>query len=150
MRYEYRKYKLEIVKESSVVSSYNYQVESPNDIHKYLVNICNLHKCTQEHFLAIAMNAKGKIIGYSITAMGDLCSMLIHPRETFKFLICCNAASVIFAHNHPSENPIPSQQDINSTKQLKEAGDILGIAVLDHIIVANETTFFSMKQEGLI
>lgn len=148
MKYEYTKYKLELVKEN-VFTGCNYQIVNSDDVHRFAIDICRLHKSPEEHFLAIAVNAKGQIIGYSTISIGDLCSSTTHPREVFKFLICCNAGSVIFAHNHPSEDSSPSEADIQTTKRLIEAGELLGIPVLDHIVIGGEN-YTSMREKRLI
>ncbi|NLD19158.1 MAG: JAB domain-containing protein [Clostridiales bacterium] len=149
MKYEYQKYKLEIVREQTFESEQSYFIKNSEDIFKYLTDICRLHKNPNEVFLAIAINAKGEIIGFTTVSVGDLCSTTTHPREVYKFAICCNAGSVVFAHNHPSEDPVPSDTDIQTTKRLSEAGKLLGIPVLDHLLVGNETSYISMKREDL-
>lgn len=148
--YEYVKYKLQLVKEDSVESLEHYEISSPIQVHQFLTKICKLHLNPQEVFLVIALNAKGSIIGYHTASIGILNSTLIHPREIFKFLIQCNASATILAHNHPSENPNPSKEDFETTKQLIEAGKLLRIPVLDHIIVGNESDFISLKEWNFI
>lgn len=148
MKYEYRKYRLEIVMEN-VFNGCDYEVACSDDIHKFAVDICRLHKSPEEHFLAIAVNVKGKIIGYSTISIGDLCSTTTHPREIFKFAISCNAGSVIFVHNHPSGDCLPSKTDIQTTKRLAKAGELLGIPVIDHIIIGSEN-YTSMREKKLI
>lgn len=82
-------------------------------------------------------------------SIGSLNSTVVHPREVFKTAVLASAASVILAHNHPSGDPTPSKEDIGLTKKLVEAGEILGIKVLDHIIVGvNQYTSFN--RQGLI
>ena len=149
MKYEYSKYRLELVREV-VFSGCDYQIVRSSDIHKFATEICELHKRAEENFITIAINAKGKIIGYSVISTGDLSSSVTHPREIFKFAICCNAGSVIFIHNHPSEDSTPSDTDVETTKRLIKAGDILGIPVLDHIVIGNEHEYTSMRAQGLV
>lgn len=84
-----------------------------------------------------------------VVIIGTVNSSLIHPREVFKTSILSNASSVIIFHNHPSGDPTPSNEDKNITRRLKEAGQILGIDVLDHIIVADDK-FCSLKEKGII
>jgi DNA repair protein RadC len=95
----------------------------------------------------IALNSRN----HSITevSVGSLDSSIVHPREVFEEAIKNKAASVIFAHNHPSGDPEPSEDDLAITKRLVEAGKILGIEVLDHVIVT-KTGFLSFKEKGLI
>jgi len=100
---------------------------------------------TQEALYVMCLNSKNKIIGVTLVSLGILNSSLVHPREVFKPAILMSAASIIVAHNHPSGNPEPSQEDIQITKQLVEAGKIIGIPVYDHLIVteSNHTSFAS-------
>jgi len=101
----------------------------------------------REHFYIIALNIRN----YSIAeiSIGNLNASIVHPREVFAEAIKNRAASVIFVHNHPSGDPEPSEDDLLITKRLVEAGKILGIEVVDHIIVT-KTRFFSFKEKGLI
>lgn len=92
----------------------------------------------REVFCTLNMRTSGKPINFSIVSMGTLDSSLVSPREVFKASLLSNAASVICLHNHPSQNPQYSNEDIETTKRLIAAGDILGIPVLDHIIVAGK------------
>lgn len=144
--YEYIKYKLQLVKEDSVASLDHYEISSPFQAHQFLTKICKLLLNPQGVFLVIALNAKGSMIGYHTASIGILISTRIHPRESFKFLIQCNASAAILAHNYPSENPNPSREDFETTKQLVQAGNLFRIPVLDHIIVGNESDFVSLKK----
>ena len=101
----------------------------------------------KEHFYIIALNSRN----YSIAevSVGSLNASIVHPREVFAEAIKNKAASVVFAHNHPSGDPEPSEDDLLLTKKLVESGKILGIEVFDHIIVVKDD-FFSFKNKGLI
>ncbi|MFQ7473935.1 MAG: JAB domain-containing protein, partial [Anaerovoracaceae bacterium] len=99
--------------------------------------------------ISLMINAKGEIIEESKISIGDLCSSTTHPREVFVDAVRRSAGSVIFLHNHPSGDPEPSQMDVETTKRLMEAGEILGIPVLDHIVIG-DGKFVSMKARGLI
>ncbi len=103
----------------------------------------------KEHFKLILLNSRNKVIGISTVSIGTLNSNLVHPREVFKDAISHSAASVVFAHNHPSGDSEPSEDDLTITKRLVEAGKILGIEVIDHIIIT-KTGFFSFKEKGLL
>lgn len=103
----------------------------------------------KEHFKLILLNTRNKIIGISTVSIGTLDSSLVYPREVFKEAIAHNAYSVILAHNHPSGDPEPSEDDITITSRLIEAGKILGIEVTDHVIIS-KNGFFSFKEKGLI
>ena len=97
----------------------------------------------------LLLNSKGEIISIEKTSIGDLNSTIVHPREIFSTPIRRSAAAVVFVHNHPSGNPIPSQEDIDVTNRLIEAGKILGIKVLDHIVIG-DGTYVSFKDKQLI
>jgi len=102
----------------------------------------------KEHFLALLLDTRNQLIKVAEISVGSLDSSLVHPREVFKEAISATAASVIFAHNHPSGDPTASEDDIKLTKRLAEAGEIVGIDVLDHIIISDKN-YLSLKREGL-
>jgi DNA repair protein RadC len=104
----------------------------------------NYHK---EHFYIIILNSRNWSVAE--VSIGSLDASIVHPREVFAEAIKNKAASVIFSHNHPSGDPEPSEDDIEITKRLVEAGKILGIEVVDHIIVT-KNDFSSFKEKGLI
>ena len=103
----------------------------------------------KERFESLLLDAKGNIISCELISMGDLMSSPVHPRETFQAAVKRGAAAVILVHNHPSGDPTPSDDDIKITKRLKEAGDILGISVLDHVIVG-DGNYVSLRNLGII
>ena len=102
----------------------------------------------KEHFLALLLDTRSQLIKVAEISVGSLDSSIVHPREVFKEAISATAASVIFAHNHPSGDPTASEDDIKLTKRLAEAGEIVGIDVLDHIIISDKN-YLSLKREGL-
>ncbi len=102
-----------------------------------------------EIFKVIMLNSANKIIREINVSEGTLNTSVVHPREVFRFAITESAASVILLHNHPSGNPQPSNEDLQITKQLVEAGKIIGIRVVDHLIIAGDT-YTSLKREGLM
>ena len=93
----------------------------------------------RECFVALLLDGKNRITGLHLVSQGSLNQSIVHPRETFKSAILANAAAIILAHNHPTGDLTPSSEDIAITRRLKEAGDLLGIRVLDHIIVDTDT-----------
>ena len=103
----------------------------------------------KEHFLALLLDTRNQLIKIAEISVGSLDTSIVHPREVFKEAISASAAAVIFVHNHPSGDPAPSEDDIGLTKRLAEAGEIVGIDVLDHVIIGENKTFFSLKREGL-
>lgn len=112
----------------------------------YLPRLCDLR---HEEFWALLLTTANQLMREVRVSSGTLNSSLVHPRECFSEALKEKAASVIFLHNHPSGNPEPSQEDIAITRQLCEAGKILGIPVYDHVIVAG-AQFASFAQRGLL
>ena len=103
----------------------------------------------QEHFIAIFLNARNIPIGWREIARGSVSASLVHPRELFLAAIKVVASSIIVAHNHPSGDASPSKDDIELTRRLKQAGDLLGIEVLDHLIITADT-HISLKEKGIL
>ncbi len=102
----------------------------------------------KEYFLALLLDTRNKLIRMAEVSIGSLDSSIVHPREVFKEAVSASAASVIFVHNHPSGDTEASEDDIKLTKRLAEAGEIMGIDVLDHIIIGGKK-YLSLKREGL-
>jgi len=122
-------------------------VKSPEDVIKTARN--QLKGKKKEHFLVFCLDTRNHLIKISTVSIGSLDCSIVHPREVFKEAISSSAASVIFIHNHPSGDPTPSEDDIKMTKRLIEAGEIIGIEVLDHIIVC-DSEHLSMKAKNLV
>lgn len=101
----------------------------------------------REHFLVLMLDSKLKFIGVNTVSVGGLDAAIVDPRQVFKPALLANAASIILAHNHPSGDPKPSAEDIDTTLRLAEAGKLLNLQVNDHIITG-ENCYVSMKQEG--
>jgi DNA repair protein RadC len=102
----------------------------------------------KEHFLVLCLDTRNRLIDRKLISMGSLDTSIVHPREVFKEAISSCAASVVFAHNHPSGDPEPSKEDVELTRRLVRAGEILGIDVLDHIIICDKS-FVSLKARNL-
>jgi DNA repair protein RadC len=102
----------------------------------------------KEHFFLISLNTRSKVKFVELVSIGTVNSGLVHPREVFRRSILRGASSVIVCHNHPSGDPEPSEEDIGITRRLIEAGKIIGIEVLDHVIVGSK--FVSLKEKGII
>ncbi len=101
----------------------------------------------REHFVVCGLDAKHRVIGINVVSVGTLTLSIVHPREVFKPLIVMNAAAWLCAHNHPSGDSGPSQEDRVLTKRLREAADLLGITLLDHLILGEER-YYSFADEG--
>jgi len=121
-------------------------LKSPEDVSAQVKS--QLKGKKKEHFLVLCLDTRNRLIDRKLVSMGSLDTSVVHPREVFKEAISSCAASVIFAHNHPSGDPEPSKEDVDLTKRLARAGEILGIDVLDHIIVCDEG-FVSLKARNL-
>ena len=119
----------------------------PEEVVEYLKE--KLGKEKKEHFLVLALDSRNNLIKITNVSVGILDANLVHPREVFKEAILAHAAQVILVHNHPSGDPQPSEEDLEITKRLIEAGKILGIEVVDHIVIT-KTGFFSFKERALI
>jgi DNA repair protein RadC len=122
-------------------------IRSPEDIHRMFGP--KLRDKKQEEFVVVSLSSANKVIRDRTITKGLLNSSLTHPREVFREAILENAASVILLHNHPSGNLEPSREDIAVTKQIVEAGKIIGIPVHDHIIIAGDACT-SMMERGLM
>lgn len=103
----------------------------------------------REYFVAFILDGKNRIVSCNIVSVGSLNQSIVHPREVFKTAILANGAAVLLAHNHPTGDTTPSSEDIKITRRLKEAGDVLGIKVLDHIIVG-DNSYLSFTERGLL
>ncbi|OGU41059.1 MAG: hypothetical protein A2315_10780 [Ignavibacteria bacterium RIFOXYB2_FULL_35_12] len=123
------------------------KITSPKDIAEFFVPI--LRDELKEKFLVVCLNSTNKVTKFEAISVGSLNSSVVHPREIFKFAIENSSASIILIHNHPSGNLEPSNEDIAITKKLVEAGKILNIQVLDHIIVGGNS-FTSLVERRLI
>ncbi len=102
----------------------------------------------KEHFLALLLDTRSRLIKLAEISVGSLDASIVHPREVFKEAVAASAASIIFVHNHPSGDTTPSEDDIKLSKRLTEAGEIMGVDVLDHIVVAGKS-YLSLKRRGL-
>ena len=91
----------------------------------------------REHFLVLLLNARHEVLGKETVSIGSLNASIVHPREVFKPAVLASAASIVLVHNHPSGDPEPSEEDVSITKRLAQVGELLGISVLDHVIIAS-------------
>ncbi|MFC4402371.1 RadC family protein [Gracilibacillus xinjiangensis] len=123
-----------------------FTIRSPEDAFEYLREMQYLN---QEHFVVLGLNTKNQVVFRETIFIGSLNASIVHPREVFKSLIRRSCASAIVAHNHPSGETTPSQEDIHVTKRLSEVGKVTGIEVLDHIIIGHER-FTSLKEKGYL
>lgn len=121
-------------------------INSPQDVFNLLSDMQFLDR---EYFKAICLNTKNMVLAIDIISVGSLNSSLVHPRELFKAAIKRSANSIIAVHCHPSGDPTPSREDTEVTKRLVDAGKLLGIEILDHVIIGSQR-YISLKEQGLI
>lgn len=119
-------------------------VQSPTDAIPYLSLI---RTSSREHFVALYLNARHELIHQETISIGTLTSSLVHPREVFKHALSHPAASILVAHNHPSSDPNPSEEDLQLTHRLVDAGTLLGISLLDHLIVTKDN-YYSLREHN--
>src|SRR4029453_4737609 len=140
-------YKISLVREGRVACN-EQQIRSSADastlLHTYLADV------DREHFVIILLSQKNRVIGINTVSIGSLTASIVHPREVFKGAIWSNAASIICGHNHPSTDCQPSKEDRAITARLVEAGKLLGISILDHVVIGGEGRYFSFADENLL
>lgn len=136
------------VKETSVkYAALQSQIRMPKNIYDMIESVLELSSESVEHFGIINLNTKNKVNGIHVLSKGTLSKTLVHPREVFKAAMLNNASSIILFHNHPSGDPSPSKEDHEMTKRIAEAGEIIGINVIDHIIIG-DGRYCSFKEIG--
>ncbi len=138
---------LELIREGSI-DYLPRKMSSPADV----VGLCRhfLDDLPEERMLVVSLDTKNQFNNVSVVSIGTLNSSLAHPREIYKVAVKSNSSSIILAHNHPSGDPSPSKEDIDITKRLREAGDILGIRLLDHIIIGENDKYISLKEMDIL
>lgn len=138
---------LKIVREATVLYQ-NRIINSPHDAVELVEPF--LQDEDRECFIVVCVDTKNQPTAINIVSIGTLNSSLVHPREVFKIAILANANAVILSHNHPSGDPTPSREDHEVTHRLIEAGNLIGIEILDHIIIGSNHRFVSLKERGVI
>lgn len=122
-------------------------IKCPEDVSRIMME--EMRHLKKEVFKVILLNTKNRIIRTVVVSTGSLNASIVHPREAFSEAVKSGASCVIFVHNHPSGDPEPSKEDIETTGRLTEAGNVLGIGVIDHIILGNGK-YISLKEKGFI
>lgn len=141
--------RIELEKEVSMnCPDLSYVIRSPEDAANIGKTFMRIHENTEEYLYLICMNTKNKVIGVFELSHGSVNSSIFSTREVYQKALLANAVSIILMHNHPSGDPTPSRQDIEVTKRASEAGNIIGIELLDHIIVGDR--FCSLKEKGYV
>lgn len=120
-------------------------LESPDDVKAFFGEM-GLEDLAEEVFAMVCVDAKAHVVGYHEISHGDTSSTIVHPREVYKRALLNNAYAIVACHNHPSGDSTPSEEDIEMTRRLNEAGELMGVKLFDHIIIGNGETF-SFKEE---
>jgi DNA repair protein RadC len=123
------------------------KITCPQDAANLLME--ELRHLREEHFVCLFLNTKNQVIGRQTLSIGSLNASIVHPRELFRAAIRRSSASILCAHNHPSGDPTPSPEDIALTKRLAEAGELLGIELLDHLVIG-DNRYTSLKETGCL
>ena len=121
-------------------------IRGPDDVAALMME--EMRGLDREHFRALLLNTKNQVLGVDRIAVGTLNESTVHPREIFKNAVKMSAAGVVLVHNHPSGDPTPSRNDREITKRLVRAGEIIGISVLDHVVIG-DNSYVSLKASGL-
>ncbi len=140
---------LKVIKEKEEKYSLEQRINKPEVAHDVAIKVLEMHERPEEIMALITLDTKNKITGVFVVSTGTINASLVHPREIFKRAMLQNAASIILMHNHPSGDPDPSVEDIEITRRLVEAGNIIGISILDHVIIGDEYNFYSMAENSV-
>jgi DNA repair protein RadC len=124
------------------------RISTPEDVCRLLGP--RFRGADREHFIALPLNTKNQLLRVVEVSVGSLNASIVHPRELFKEAVRLSAASVVVVHNHPSGDPTPSGADIQLTRRLVKAGDVLGIELLDHVVVGDGGAHASLRESGLM
>ena len=144
-----QKYRLKLIKEPEGEYKTGYKISSPVRAYEAFKNMLELHQMAEEVFALLTLDIKSNLIGIFLVSRGSISKSLVSPREVFKRAILNNSCGIILGHNHPSGDITPSKEDIKITEKLIEAGEIIGIKVVDHIIVG-DNQYCSLREEGKI
>lgn len=144
--------KLMIVRDAGRPTINKFRILGSKDARDLAVRLCGGYFSghDREEFVVIGLDGKNKMTFLNSVSVGCLTSSIVHPREVFKMAILGNAVSLVFVHNHPTGDPSPSPEDVDITKRLVAAGDILGIKVLDHLIIGDNDQYVSFADKGLL
>ena len=144
-----QKYRLKLVKEPEGEYKTGYKISSPVRAYEIFKEMLDLHQQAEEVFVILSLDIKSNVTGVFEVSRGSISKSLVSPREVFKRAILNNACGIILGHNHPSGDITASDEDIKITEKLMEAGKIIGIKVVDHIIVG-DNKYCSLREEGQI
>lgn len=143
-----KKYSVALVKESAhKYADIPTRLDDPGKIIDYADSILNFDAMTKENFVLVPVDTKLKPLGVFVLTTGTINASLVSTRDVFQAALLCNAASIFVLHNHPSGDPSPSRQDKGITKKLIDAGKLMEIPLVDHVIVG-EGKYYSFKVDG--
>lgn len=140
-----------LVKEKAV----NYQTDgnmnahSPKVLKELMNSIVHLNILGEEHLYMLALNHNGRILGIFFISKGTVCQTCLSPRELFIRALMVSASCIVICHNHPSQNPAPSREDMVTTQKIKEAGELLNIPLMDHLIIGGNS-YYSFFEKGIL
>ncbi len=146
MNQSWEGYGVRVVREQPELPFPKPRISYPGDVHGLLQR--QLAFQDREIFCIVVLDARNQVLGVNTVSIGSVSASIVHPRETFRPAILMGASAIVLAHCHPSGDPTPSKDDLELTRRLFKAGEILGIEVLDHIIIA-DSQFCSLKEKGL-
>ena len=142
-------YSLKLIKESTAEYNVPQKVDSPQNTYDLFNNVLDISSNAEEVLAMATLDTKLHVSGVFIVSRGTVNCSMVHPREVFKRAILQNASCIVLAHNHPSGDSTPSEEDIKVTKRLKECGELIGIDLLDHLVIGDEE-YTSMKEKHVI
>ena len=147
MPYRVARYRLLLVKDGTVPTSWDRQLRQSRDVADLMAPV--FAGLDREAFFIVLLDGKNRASGINLVSLGSLTAALVHPREVFKPAIAGSAAALVLVHNHPSGDPTPSEEDRLLTARLCQAGDLLGIKILDHLVIGEGGSYRSLADDGL-
>lgn len=143
------KYSVQLVREKEE-KYMEKQANSPQAVADIINEVFNMDTQPFETFVMMALDTKKRPVGCFVVSQGSLNGTIVEPREVFQRAILANADSIVVAHNHPSGEVIPSFKDMDATRVLKEAGELLRIELVDHIIIGENGKYYSFRENGQV
>jgi len=140
-------YELKVVRERRTGYGPARRITTSRDIYEAFRE--RFERLDREEFLVVPLDGKNHLRSFHVVSVGTLTASLVHPREVYKLAVLANAAAIVVVHNHPSGDPTPSAEDQAITLRLKQAGDLLGIKLLDHVVIG-DGRYFSFADEGIL
>lgn len=146
MENKFQRYRVVLVKDESSIGKCEYTMRCTDDVSRFLKDVVKMGEMDRECLVVIALDCKGCLIGYNVAAVGELNSTTVSPREVMKYAVLSSATGIIISHNHISGVNEPSSNDIETTKRMRQVGEIMGIPLLDHIIFTEKECYSIMRR----